>query len=280
MRHAMVYVNDELAGNRSDGYARFWVDATPFLREGANELRVEVRTGEDSRWYSGAGLHRSVVLHVDELVHVGPEGVTVTKGRVEEGKARVEGEKRGEKEEERTATAVSYTHLDVYKRQERTLREVAAAASAVHQGAPLAVEFTLTGESQLRLRPLVWGKSGKWIKSGITWDALAYDYRSSYLAAHRRALLTLGRALDGDGTLGRYYHGASDVRSLADAGPTVWSALEHAASVGVVFVSANGTPPVRLAASPASLVVEIMEADDGVEIVRRFACLLYTSRCV
>ena len=154
---------------------------------------------------------------------------------------------------------------------ERTLREVAAAASAVHQGAPLAVEFTLTGESQLRLRPLVWGKSGKWIKSGITWDALAYDYRSSYLAAHRRALLTLGRALDGDGTLGRYYHGASDVRSLADAGPTVWSALEHAASVGVVFVSANGTPPVRLAASPASLVVEIMEADDGVEIVRRFA---------
>lgn len=31
----------------------------PFLRLGeANEVRVEVRSGQDSRWYSGCGLHR------------------------------------------------------------------------------------------------------------------------------------------------------------------------------------------------------------------------------
>ena len=78
-RHAMVFLNDELAGNRADGYARFLVDLKPYLRVGAdNELRVEVRSGQDSRWYSGCGLHRPVLLHVNELVHVVPDGVRIT----------------------------------------------------------------------------------------------------------------------------------------------------------------------------------------------------------
>ena len=65
-RHAMVFVNEEFAGNRASGYARFLVDITPYLRfGGSNQVRVEVRSGQDSRWYSGCGLHRPVVLHVD-----------------------------------------------------------------------------------------------------------------------------------------------------------------------------------------------------------------------
>ena len=91
MRHAGVYVNDELAGNRADGYARFLVDVTPFLRHGRpNELRVEVRTGQDSRWYSGAGLHRGVALHVDAPVHVVPDGVRVTTVALEPDRATLE----------------------------------------------------------------------------------------------------------------------------------------------------------------------------------------------
>lgn len=91
MRHAMVYVNDEFAGNRSDGYARFFVDIKPFLRLGAdNQIRVEVRTGEDSRWYSGAGLHRPVFLHVLDPVHVVPDGVRVTTLWVADGQAQIE----------------------------------------------------------------------------------------------------------------------------------------------------------------------------------------------
>ena len=87
-RRAQVFLNDEFAGNRADGYARFFVDLTPYLRYGQeNELRIEVRSGQDSRWYSGAGLHRPVVLHVDEPVHVVPvhvvpDGVSVTTVRV------------------------------------------------------------------------------------------------------------------------------------------------------------------------------------------------------
>jgi len=90
-RRAQVFVNDEFAGNRADGYARFFVDLTPFLRFGEpNELRIEVRSGEDSRWYSGAGLHRPVLLHVDEPVHIAPDGVTVSTVRVEEDQAVVD----------------------------------------------------------------------------------------------------------------------------------------------------------------------------------------------
>ena len=90
-RHAQVFINDEYAGNRADGYARFFVDLTPFLRFGAsNELRVEVRSGEDSRWYSGTGLHRPVLLHVDEAVHIVPDGVSVTTVRIEHDQAVVD----------------------------------------------------------------------------------------------------------------------------------------------------------------------------------------------
>lgn len=90
-RHAQVFVNDELAGNRADGYARFFVDLSAYLALGAdNDVRIEVRSGEDSRWYSGTGLHRPVLLHVDEPVHLIPDGVRVTTVRVEDSHAVLE----------------------------------------------------------------------------------------------------------------------------------------------------------------------------------------------
>ena len=83
-RRAQVFLNDELVANRADGYARFFVDLTPFLAFGStNRLRIEVRAGEDSRWYSGAGLHRPVSLHVAPSVHFVPDGIHVRTTRVE-----------------------------------------------------------------------------------------------------------------------------------------------------------------------------------------------------
>jgi len=90
-RRAQIFLNEELAGNRADGYARFFVDLTPFLTFGAaNQLRIEVRAGEDSRWYSGAGLHRTVLLHVDRAVHVVPDGVRIETVRIEDDQAVVD----------------------------------------------------------------------------------------------------------------------------------------------------------------------------------------------
>lgn len=90
-RHAMVFLNDELAGHRADGYARFFVDLTPYLRFGdRNTLRIEVRSGQDSRWYSGSGLYRPVYLHVDDPVHIEPDGVRVSTVRLEDDRAVIE----------------------------------------------------------------------------------------------------------------------------------------------------------------------------------------------
>ena len=91
MRRAQVFLNDELAGNRADGYARFFLDLTPYLKYGQdNVLRIEVRSGQDSRWYSGTGLHRPVLLHVDAPAHIVPDGVTVSTVRIEEDQAVVD----------------------------------------------------------------------------------------------------------------------------------------------------------------------------------------------
>lgn len=90
-RHAMVFLNDEFVGNRADGFTRFFVELTPYLRFGAaNVLRIEVRSGQDSRWYAGAGLHRPVLLHVNQPTHIVPDGVRITTVRVEEDQAVVE----------------------------------------------------------------------------------------------------------------------------------------------------------------------------------------------
>ena len=89
--HATVFVNGDFAGNRANGYARFLVDLTPFLQLGQpNEVRIEMRSGQDSRWYSGAGLYRPVVLHVQDLVDIVPDGVRITTIRVEDDQAVVE----------------------------------------------------------------------------------------------------------------------------------------------------------------------------------------------
>jgi hypothetical protein len=90
-RHAMIFVNEEFVGNRADGYARFVLDLTPYVRAGQpNQLRVEVRSGQDSRWYSGAGLHRSVVLHVTDPARIAVDGIKITTVELEPEQAVVE----------------------------------------------------------------------------------------------------------------------------------------------------------------------------------------------
>ena len=77
-RHATVYVNGSFAGQRPSGYAPFRVRIDQFLDDGDNELRVECRTHNDSRWYTGAGIYRDVTLLVGGPVHIAADGVRVT----------------------------------------------------------------------------------------------------------------------------------------------------------------------------------------------------------
>ncbi|WP_017609048.1 glycoside hydrolase family 2 TIM barrel-domain containing protein [Nocardiopsis xinjiangensis] len=90
-RDAMVYVNGHLAGQHAFGYSRFTVRVDPYLDFGAdNEVRVACRAHLDSRWYSGAGIHRDVRLVVKNSLHIAHDGVTVTTPDVDDQRAVVE----------------------------------------------------------------------------------------------------------------------------------------------------------------------------------------------
>jgi beta-galactosidase len=90
-RSAMVYVNGALAGQWATGYTGFTVDLDDHLLFGVdNEIRVVCRAYKDSRWYSGAGIHRPVHLVVSELLHIVLDGVRVTTTAVDDEFASIE----------------------------------------------------------------------------------------------------------------------------------------------------------------------------------------------
>ncbi|BBH63323.1 beta-galactosidase [Actinoplanes sp. OR16] len=77
-RDAMVFVNGTFAGQRRNGYTTFRVPLDAHLRYGeTNTIRVEARAHQDSRWYSGLGIHRDTHLHVTDLVHVVADGLRI-----------------------------------------------------------------------------------------------------------------------------------------------------------------------------------------------------------
>ncbi|GAB2971790.1 glycoside hydrolase family 2 TIM barrel-domain containing protein [Frigoribacterium salinisoli] len=83
-RDAMVFVNGAFATQRPNGYSAFTVELDPFLRYGqANTIRVDARSHDDSRWYTGAGIYRDTTLIVTDLVHVADNGVKVTTPTIE-----------------------------------------------------------------------------------------------------------------------------------------------------------------------------------------------------
>ncbi|RXZ71204.1 glycoside hydrolase family 2 TIM barrel-domain containing protein [Agromyces albus] len=87
-RDAMVYVNGTFAGQRPNGYTPFRVALDPFLRYGEpNTIRVDARAHEDSRWYSGAGIYRDVVLEVTDFVHIEYPGVRIATPDIDEERA-------------------------------------------------------------------------------------------------------------------------------------------------------------------------------------------------
>ena len=74
-----VYVNGEEAGGRKYGYSCFSLDITDKLHDGENEIYVRVRyQSPNSRWYSGAGIFRSVFLRRTNRLHINENGVYIS----------------------------------------------------------------------------------------------------------------------------------------------------------------------------------------------------------
>ncbi|WP_433510257.1 glycoside hydrolase family 2 TIM barrel-domain containing protein [Nonomuraea sp. CA-143628] len=84
-RDAMVFINGAYAGQWANGYATFHIAADPYLRYGqTNAIRVEAQARQDSRWYSGGGIHRPVHLLIGGLLHITPTGPRVTTPQIDD----------------------------------------------------------------------------------------------------------------------------------------------------------------------------------------------------
>ena len=78
-KNAVVYINGKEAGGTEYGYLPFFVCADEFLVEGENTIRVECENADqpDSRWYTGAGIYRPVVMWTGPKGGFEPEQVRV-----------------------------------------------------------------------------------------------------------------------------------------------------------------------------------------------------------
>jgi beta-galactosidase len=84
-RDAQVRVNGTLVAHRPSGYADFTVQIDHLLRIGqSNEVKVEARAHDDSRWYTGAGIYRSTWLLQGARVHLVPGGLQLATPEIDD----------------------------------------------------------------------------------------------------------------------------------------------------------------------------------------------------
>lgn len=77
--NSKVYVNGQLAGGWPYGYSSFWVDVTPYVKMGENEIVVSVDNSQQKncRWYSGSGIYRNVWLFTTPMTYIDDWSVSV-----------------------------------------------------------------------------------------------------------------------------------------------------------------------------------------------------------
>lgn len=75
-----VYVNGKYAGGHPYGYSSYFIDITPYIREGNNAvaIRVDNSMQKNCRWYSGSGIYRNVWLIETDKIHIDNHGVKIT----------------------------------------------------------------------------------------------------------------------------------------------------------------------------------------------------------
>jgi beta-galactosidase len=87
-----VWINGQSLGIHPYGYTPFYYDLTPHLKPAGepNMLAVKVNNnGKNSRWYSGSGIYRHVVLQITDQVHIPIWGISVVTPEVSKEKATV-----------------------------------------------------------------------------------------------------------------------------------------------------------------------------------------------
>jgi beta-galactosidase len=75
----LIYINDMEAYSRAYGYSDFYFDATPYVRNGKNHIKVVVDNSlqPNSRWYTGSGIYRPVHMFILKEDHILPRSFKV-----------------------------------------------------------------------------------------------------------------------------------------------------------------------------------------------------------
>ena len=76
--NSTLYINGHTAGEWKYGYSTFEFDITPYLVQEENHIYIRViHESPNSRWYSGAGIYRSVWLKTTPRTHIASDGIYI-----------------------------------------------------------------------------------------------------------------------------------------------------------------------------------------------------------
>jgi hypothetical protein len=118
--------------------------------------------------------------------------------------------------------------------------------------------------TRLRLRPVVAGKSGGWVKTGVSWRTLEHRFGLAQVDPAQRepVMAILLRYRIGQPA---YFAGQDPQVYLDDIGPAAWDLLRAVQRAGVPLVGAGRhAPTVRLSDQPTRLVLDVRrDAPDG-----------------
>ncbi len=150
----------------------------------------------------------------------------------------------------------------------------ASAAVALHCDLhrTLAGRYGAGPGAALRVRPLVPGRNGGWIRSGVSWRDLEYGFgygpAGRILPAHREALLNIMYAVRAAGGAG--YYSSDEQLSATRVSPGLWRLLREAAEAGVPLVAGSkGHLPVVVAAEGARFDLDVTHAEAGAQLTPR-----------
>ncbi len=147
---------------------------------------------------------------------------------------------------------------------QRALAEVTAGTIQPGRGEALAMQVTRQGGS-VQLRPLLWGRSGRWVKTGVGWDNLQYSWSGQFQEPQREALAGLARTRDQRPASSYYYARRSDELDLGELGAPAWHWLRLAVAAGVELVPGRDTPPIRVG-EPAHLISRLTRTEAGLRL--------------
>jgi superfamily II DNA or RNA helicase len=167
---------------------------------------------------------------------------------------------------------------------ERALTPLSGHSAATATGVPLALQFdvvTVPGEraaagpdgagarQRVRLRPVVPGKAGNWVRTGVSWADLQHEHLyPAFTPAHRsalRALLSAHAAAPRPRYSSYHYggygaYGQDTAVYLDEFGPSLWPLLEQLADTGIELVPARATyGPVALSGTTAVATLDLTE---------------------